>query len=297
MALVVRPDAEVEDDLLDLLAEETGHRFTYHGSGGFGVELLATAYKDESGNLLIEAEALDAPVKAVVMHIGSVDEAVKIRQVVGDHLGGWSEQMLRAQLESNGLESNPGVLLALAMAGGGGSLDSETVDLINGAAEHEDEAIADWASYAIRVWNELREPPILMAEKEQEIPAVLRPAEEVDGEEGWVTARPGVPGRAIPRATTWLRVSGDGDALFHSVMQRFKWFFAVAGDTRSDWYEQITTSRDESTAIHLVRHPALPADHLVVHGDSTSDVIAEIRRKNDVHVLDGPPASLEQTSA
>ncbi|MFC8800977.1 hypothetical protein ACFT2C_24870 [Promicromonospora sp. NPDC057138] len=290
-ALVVLPDAEIDDDLLEMLADETGHRFVHEGTGGFGVELLATFYKDEAGNQLIEAKVIDAPVKAVLVRSGSVEAASKIRQAVGDHLGGWSEQMLRAQIEAGGLETDPGLLVALALSGGGGPLDDETVDLVNAATEHEDDAVAEWAAFAVRVWNDLQDSPIVIKDKVRELAPVLRPAGAVDGDEDWVTARPGVAGREIPRAAVWLRADDDAKRVFYTVTWDEDWMLEVVpleGDDDGGWEETIATTEDGQTAIHLVRHPAL-ADHVVVHGADAAGVVAALRTVGNVTVVDGPP--------
>lgn len=290
-ALVVLPDAEIDDDLLEALADETGHRFVHEGTGGFGVELLATFYTDEAGNQLIEAKVIDAPVKAVLVRSGSVEAASKIRQAVGDHLGGWSEQMLRAQIEAGGLESDPGLLVALALSGGGGPLDDETVDLVNAATEHEDSDVAEWAAFAVRVANDLQDLPIMIKDKVRELAPVLRPAAPTDGDEPWITALPGVPGREIPGTAVWLRANGDGKRIFYTVTWDEDWMLEVVpleGDDDGGWEETIATTEDEQTAVHLVRHPAL-ADHVVVHGADATEAVVALRAAGDFVVIDGPP--------
>ncbi|MGH3658820.1 MAG: hypothetical protein ACRDUA_19365, partial [Micromonosporaceae bacterium] len=55
------------------------------------------------------------------------EDAVAIRQLVGDRLGGWSEQMIRAQLEAHP-DGDPEAMVALAMAAGGGPIQQESLD-------------------------------------------------------------------------------------------------------------------------------------------------------------------------
>ncbi|MGH3728133.1 MAG: hypothetical protein ACRDTU_05210 [Micromonosporaceae bacterium] len=135
------------------------------------------------------------------------EDAVAIRQLVGDRLGGWSEQMIRAQLEAHP-DGDPEAMVALAMAAGGGPIQQESLDLLRRAADGGDAKASGLAAYALQVAVDLAEPPIIRREQEHDLAEVLRPERPVDGDEGWVTARVGVPGRAIPREVTWLRVPG-----------------------------------------------------------------------------------------
>lgn len=293
--LVIPPDAEIDSDALKALADETGHRFSYYGTGGFGTELLAELYRDEADNLLITADAIDAGVSAVRISTATTDEAIAIRQAVGDHFGAWSEQTLRAQAERDGVESAPFLLVALAMSNGAGPLEDATVDLINEAVDHEDEQIAGWAALAVRIWNELQNPPmIISAGEERPLAPVLRPADPVDGATGHITAIPGTaPGRTIPGSARWLRAA-DGNAVFHPAMADHDWSFAVAGAPGSDWNEEIAVTKDERTAIHLLQHSSLDTDYLVVHGDDLTTVVTQLSEAYEAVVLDAPP-DLERT--
>jgi hypothetical protein len=66
-ALAVPYDAQVDEELLEAVAEATGKKFFRYGGGGFGPEVLATLYSSESGEQIIEATAVEVPAKAVLI--------------------------------------------------------------------------------------------------------------------------------------------------------------------------------------------------------------------------------------
>jgi hypothetical protein len=294
-ALAVRYDAGIDEDLLRAVAEETGREFSPYGSGMFGTEVLATLYSDASGGLLIEAEAIEVPVKAVLVWTEEAEHAVAVRQVVGDRLRGWSEQMIRGQIESEP-DGDPQVMVALAMATGGGPMQRESVDLLQRAAASDDERVCVTAEYALRVAADLQDPPVVKKEAVRELPEVLRSGTAVDGPERWVTARAGVGGRQIPRPVTWLRGPGASGAI-DTCSWDGNWHFEVAGQTTDDWYEDIWTAGDACTAVHVVEHPALGGVHIAVHGADVDAVVATLRATADLELLDAAPAELPRTAA
>ena len=113
-ALVVRLEDGVDDDLLAAIADTTGLDFRLHGSGGFGGETLADVYMAD-GNLLMEVLSDEVGAKALFVWADSADRAVAVRDVIGERLPVWSEQMLRAQLADT-FEAAPEALVALMMA-------------------------------------------------------------------------------------------------------------------------------------------------------------------------------------
>lgn len=299
-ALVIRYQDEVDDSLLDALTGATDLTFAYYGNGGFGGETLADVYADESGrNLLIEVTADEVGAKAVFVRAESADEAVAIRAVVGEHFQVWTEQTLRAQLEE-ALAEAPWTLVAMMMATGGAEPDPETVDLLQRALAHGDDDVREAAEYARTVAGELVHPPVVMREAAREKPTgVLAPARPVEGEEDWVTVRPGMPDRAVPRPVVWLRLAAD-DAEAPGVWAYTEdWNIAVIGrDTDgSGWKEAVYTTMDEETALHIVEHPALGAAvHAAVHGTRAGATAVALREALGGEVLDGPPSGLERTA-
>ncbi|MEV0664918.1 hypothetical protein ACIBI3_16630 [Actinomadura luteofluorescens] len=299
-ALVVRYEDEIDDSLLGALADATGLTFAYYGNGGFGGETLADVYADASGrSLLIEVVADEVGAKAVFVRAESADEAVAIRTVVGERFQVWTEQTLRAQLEG-ALADAPWTLVAMMMATGGAEPDPETVGLLQRALGHGDDDVRQAAEYARTVAAELVHPPVVMREAPRERPTgVLAPARPVGGEQDWVTVRPGIPDRAVPRPVVWVRLATD-DAEKPAVWSfREDWNIAVIGrDTDgSGWKEAIYTTMDEETALHIVEHPALgTVVHTAVHGTHAEATAAALREALGGEILDGPPPGLERTA-
>ncbi|WP_461007972.1 hypothetical protein [Streptomyces capparidis] len=260
----------------------------------FGIEVLATLYSDETGDLLIEAQAVEVPVKAVLVRTAVPEDAVAIRQVVGDRLHGWSEQMIRAQIDAEP-DGDSQLMVALAMAVGGGPIEQESLDLLQRATMVDDEKVRGLAEYALQVAADLAGPPIVRKVEERELADVLQPQARVDDGDDWVTARPGVSGRQIPRPVTWLRGS-DASKAIAACSWDDDWFIEVAGDTRSDWYEDIWITEDGRTAIHKIEHPALDGVHIAVHGMDMTAVVAALGEAGDLEVLDAPPDCLPRTA-
>ncbi|AZM46314.1 hypothetical protein DMB38_11225 [Streptomyces sp. WAC 06738] len=293
-ALVVPHDAHVDEELLQAVAMASGKEFSVDASGMFGIEVLATLYSDEAGDLLIEAQAVEVPVKAVLVRTAVPEDAVAIRQVVGDRLHGWSEQMIRARIEAEP-DGDPQLMVALAMAVGGGSIEQESLSLLQRAAVVDDEKVRGLAAYALQVAADLADPPIVRKEEERELADVLRPRAPVDDGDDWVTARPGISGRQIPRPVTWLR-GADASKAITECSWDDDWLMEVAGDTRSDWYEDIWITENQRTAIHKIEHPALGGVHIAVHGMDTTAIVAALGMKGDLEVLDTPPDCLPRTA-
>ncbi|MEU8121370.1 hypothetical protein AB0C21_21900 [Spirillospora sp. NPDC049024] len=299
-ALVIQWEDEVDDSLLSALADATGLTFAYYGNGGFGGETLADVYVDDSGrNLLIEVTADEAEAKAVFVRAESAEKAVAIRAVVGEHFEVWTEQTLRAQLEED-LPEGPWALIPMMMATGGAEPAPETADLLQRALGHGDDKVRSAAEYARTVAAELVHPPVVMREAPRERPTgVLAPARPVEGEEDWVTVRPGTPGRTIPRPVFWVRLATD-DAEKPAVWAYTEnWNIAVIGrDTDgSGWKEAIYTTMDEGTALHIVEHPALgTVVHIAAHGTHAEATAAALREALGGEILDGPPSGLERTA-
>jgi hypothetical protein len=299
-ALVVRYEDEVDGTLLGALADTTDLTFEYYGNGGFGGETLADVYADASGrNLLIEVAADEVGAKAMFVRAESAERAVAIRAAVGERFQVWTEQTLRAQLEE-ALTEAPWTLVAMMMAVGGAEPEPETVDLLQRALAHGDEDVREAAEYARAVAGELVQPPLVMREAPREKPTgVLAPARPVEGEEDWVTVRPGIPDRAVPRPLVWLRLATEDAEELAVWAYREDWNIAVIGrDTDgSGWQEAIYTTTDEETALHLVRHPALgTAVHAAVHGTDAEPTAAALREALGGEILDGPPPALEETA-
>ncbi|KPC62878.1 hypothetical protein [Streptomyces chattanoogensis] len=297
-ALVVPSTAEVDDALLKAVADVSGKVFSRYGSGMFGTEVLATLYADRSGDLLIEARAVDVPVTAVLIRTGVLEDALAVRQMVGDQLRGWSEQMIRAQLEAEP-DGDPQLMVALVMATGGGPVEPESLDLLQRAAAADDARVRDLAAYALQIAADLSDPPVVRKEQPSGLAEVLRPEVPVDGDEDWVTARPGSGARQIPRPVTWLHGPGAAEAV-HSCGWDGDWLIAVAGGPASGpgpgWSEEIWTTEDGRTAVHRVDHPALEGTHIAVHGTDTAAVTAALTDAGAVRILDAPPAGLPRTA-
>jgi hypothetical protein len=298
-ALVVRYEDQVDEALLSALAEATGLTFEYYGNGGFGGETLADVYAAESGrNLLIEAMADEIGAKAMFAWAESAERAVAIRAVVGEHFKVWSEQMLRAQLEE-ALTEGPWSLVAMMMAVGGAEPEPETADLLQRALGHGDGDVREAAEYARQVAGEIVHPPVVMREAPREKPTgVLAPERPVEGEKDWVTVRPGLPDRAVPRPVTWLRLATDDPDKAVVWANRADWFLDVIGRVTdvSGWEETIYTM-DEETALHIVRHPALgTAVHCAVHGTEAEATVTALHESLGGEILDGPPPALKHTA-
>jgi hypothetical protein len=293
-ALTVPYNAQVDEELLEAVAEATGKEFSRYGSGGFGTEVLATLYSSESGEQIIEATAVEVPAKAVLIRAEDAEAAVAIRQVVGDRLGGWDEHMIRAQIDTRP-GSDPQILVGLAMAVGGAPISQESHDLLQRAATSRDKNVRGMAEYALRVAADLQDVPMVRKEQEREVAEVLRPARPVDGDEDWVTARPGVPGRQIPRPVTWLRATATIDAVMRRCSDDLDWFLEVVPYTYEIWQESIWITDDGRTAIHAIEHPALDAVYVAVHGGDTAVVVAVLTESGDLIPIDGPPASFRRT--
>ncbi|WP_433473214.1 hypothetical protein ACQPZP_30795 [Spirillospora sp. CA-142024] len=299
-ALVVRYEDEADEALLGALADATGLTFEYYGNGGFGGETLADVYADASGrNLLIEVMADEVGAKAMLVRSESAERAVAIRSVVGERFRVWTEQMLRAQLESS-LTEAPWTLVAMMMAVGGATPEPETMDLLQRALDHGDDDVREAAEYAREVAGELVHPPVVMRDAPREKPTgVLAPERPVEGEEDWVTVRPGIPDRAVPRPVAWLRLATD-DAEKPAIWAYTEdWDIAVIGrDTDgSGWTEAIYTTTDEEAALHIVQHPALgTAVHVAVHGTGAEATAVALREALGGEALAGLPPGLERTA-
>ncbi|WP_344591116.1 hypothetical protein [Actinomadura vinacea] len=287
--LVVRPGAEVDDALLERL-----DGFAFIGNGGFGAEAVADVY-GAGDDLLIEAAIPELGVKTMMIWAGSVERAVALREIVGDHFQQvWTERILRDQVRG-ALPDGAWTLVAMMMALGGGPAERETLELLRECQEHADEGVREAADYAEKVAKELLNPPMVMREEPRgELAWALRPAAPVDGEQNWVTVRAGVPERAVPRPVIWLRVAAD-DAE--------SWIWDTNLDMRvlftredSPWSEAIYTSRDGRTAIHIVRHTALGHDVAAVHGDDALATAASLSKETNGELLDGPPDGWERTA-
>jgi hypothetical protein len=294
-ALVVPYDADVDEELLEAVAAATGKRFSRYGSGGFGVEVLATLYSSEAGEQIIEATAVEVPTKAVLIRAEGVEAAVAIRQVVGDRLGGWDEHMIRARIDARP-GGDPRMLVGLAMAAGGAPISPESRDLLSRAAASRDRNVRGLAEYALRVAADLQDVPMVRKEEERGLPEALRPAGPVDGDEDWVTARPGVPARQIPRPVAWLRGTADIIAVMIECGDDLDWFHEVCPRTDETFQEDIWITADGRTAVHAIEHPALDAPYAAVHGVDTAAVLAALTGSGDLVPIDGPPASLHLTA-
>ncbi|TDD81611.1 hypothetical protein E1293_18215 [Actinomadura darangshiensis] len=298
-ALLVRYEDEVDETLLAALAGATGLKFEYYGNGGFGGETLADVYADESGgNLLIEVMADEVGAKAMFVRAESAERAIAIRSVVGERYRVWTEQMLRAQLEES-LTEAPMSLVAMMMAVGGATPEPETMALLQRALGHREGAVREAAEYARQVAGELVHEPVVMRDAPREKPTgVLAPVRPVEGDEDWVTVRPGLPDRAVPRPVTWLRLATDDPDKAVIWANRADWFLDVIGRVTdvSDWQETVYTM-DEETALHIVRHPALgSAVHCAVHGTEAEATAAALREALGGEILDGPPPRLQQAA-
>jgi hypothetical protein len=298
-ALVVRLEDGVDDDLLAAIADTTGLDFTLYGSGGFGGETLADVYK-ANDNLLMEVLSDEVGAKALFVWADSADQAVAVRDVIGERLPVWSEQMLRAQLADT-VEAAPEALVALMMAAGGAAPDQETLDLLQHALDHDDDNVRTAAEYARLVASELVHPPVVLRdqpEKERELAEILRPAEPVDGFFNWVTVRAGIPDRAVPRPVTWLRTPYDDP----DDMLRWTWdadwdILAISDQDDQTWHEDVYCPRDKHTAMHVVRHAALGAVHVAVHGEAAEATAASLVADTGAELLDGPPENWDRTRA
>ncbi len=114
-----------------------------------------------------------------------------------------------------------------------------------------------------------------------------------DGAEMWITAKPGFAGRELPQGAVWLRAGDYGKRVFDTVTWDGDWRLEViprGGDDDRGWEETIVITEDQRTAMHLVRHPALDADHVVVHGADTAGAVAALRAAGEFTVVDGLPA-------
>lgn len=293
-ALVIRLGDGVDDDLLAEIAEATGLTFVLYGNGGFGGEVLAAVYA-AGGNLLMEVLSDEVGAKALFVWADSAERAVVIRDVIGAGMSAWSERTLRAQLERDFAEQ-PGALVSLLMAAGGANPEPETLGLLRRALDHDDDEVRQAAEYARLVASELRHPPVVMRdEPERALEEILRPARTVGGDRNCVTVRAGLPDRAVPRPVTWLKTPLDDpdDVGFWTWNADWR-LMAVHED--ADWYEDIYSPRDKRTALHIVRHPALAAVHVALHGEAVEATAAALVEALGAEILDGPPAGWERTA-
>ncbi|MFC4911582.1 hypothetical protein [Actinomadura gamaensis] len=298
-ALVVKLEAGVDDALLAAIADATSLTFEYFGTGGFGGETLAEVWK-AGDNLLMEVLCDEVGVKALFVRADSAERAITIRSTIGETMPAWSEQMLRAQLADAFTES-PQALVALLMATGGARPDDETLDLLQRALDHDDDEVRHFADYAGQVAAELAHPPVVMHEDESERPLeeALRPAGPVSGEQRWVTVRPGVPGRAVPRPVTWLKTPLDHPDKIIPWTMDHDWGFAVLHDLNDPaWHEDIYTGREDRTALHVVQHEALGSSvYLAVHGDDTEEAVASLTDFCNAEILPDAPSGLAETAS
>jgi hypothetical protein len=295
-ALVVRSGDAVDDELLGELASRTGMTFHEAGNGGFGGGPVADVYVDESGDtVLIEAVDPDTGVKAFLVRAASADQAVAVRDVIGDRFAVWTEQTLRAQLADT-LAEQPWTLVPLMMAVGGAEPEPATLELLDSGLRHEDEEVRAAAGHAEALAKELLDDPAVLPDVPvSELKPVLRPTRPVEGAEYWVTVRPGVPERAVPRPVTWLRLpAGVVDPLPDFTWDE-DWFLEVASPTTDVFQEEIWTDENGRTALHDVTHHELAGRYFAVHGDDTETVTATLRQAG-VQLLDGPPEGLARTA-
>lgn len=295
-ALVVRSGDAVDDQLLAELTARTGLAFARIGNGGFGGGPVADVHADESGgNLLIDTVDPDTGTRAMLVRAVSSERAIAIRAVIGDRFQAWTEQTLRAQLEEN-IASQPWILVPMMMAVGGAEPEPETMRVLRQTLQHEDETVRSAAEHAEEIAKWLLEDPAVMRVVEnQELVGVLRPAQPVDGEEDWVTVRPGSPGRAVPRPVTWLSFPGEPGDLLPAFLWNQDWELEVVGNTRDDFFEQIRVSEDGRTALHEVAHAELAGRYLAVHGQDAEATTTALREAG-AEPLDGPPAGLDRTA-
>lgn len=294
-ALVVPYEAAVDEELLDAVEGESGKRFSWYGGGMFGTEVMAAVYSDAAGDLLIEARAVEVPVKAVLVRTAEVEDAVAIRQVVGDRLDGWSEQMVRSRIGSE-VDGDPQLLVALAMAAGGALMERESRELLQRAAAVDAMEVRGLAEYARRIAAELAEAPFVWPEQGARVAEVLRPEGSAESGGGWVTARPGVAGRQIPRPVTWLCGPEASDVVSECGADE-NWPIQVVGQASAVWLEEVWVTKDERTAIHAIEHPALGVGHIAVHGADVTGVVATLLSMDDgLETLDGPPEALPDTA-
>ncbi|MCK2219906.1 hypothetical protein MF672_039840 [Actinomadura sp. ATCC 31491] len=296
-ALAVGKNDSVDDGLLVALAARTGTALTGIGQGGFGGGPVADVYADESRDIvLIEATDPDTGSKALLVRADSEERAIAARAVIGERYRVRTEQELRAQARED-LGGQSWILVPLVMAAGGAELEPGTAELLREALRHEDEDVRAAAEYAEEVARELRHDPMVVAaaQEEQELAEVLRPALPVEGEEDWVTVRPGVPGRAIPRPVSWWRVPAGVTDPIPAFTCDQDWLIEVVSRDDEPWREDIWTAEDGRTAIHAVSHAELAGRHVAVHGQDVETVTTALREAG-LLALDGPPAGLDRTA-
>ncbi|MEV4113794.1 hypothetical protein [Nonomuraea sp. NPDC049695] len=296
-ALAVGKNDSVDDGLLAEVATRTGTTLTGIGHGGFGGGPVADVYADESrGLVLIEAADPDTGAKALLVRADSEERAVAARTVIGERYRVWTEQELRAQARQD-LAGQPWILVPLVMAAGGAELEPGTAELLQEALRHENEDVRAAASYAEEVARELRHDPMVMgtAQDERELAEVMRPARPVYGEEDWVTVRPGVPGREVPRPVAWWQVPAGVTDPLPAFVYDHDWLIEVAPRMDDLFYEEIWIAEDGRTAIHAVSHAELAGRHLAVHGQDVETVTTALREAG-LLALDGPPAGLDRTA-
>ncbi|NJP96013.1 hypothetical protein HCN51_42385 [Nonomuraea sp. FMUSA5-5] len=296
-ALVVEENDSVDAGLLTELAARTGTTLTGIGHGGFGGGPVADVYADESrGIVLIEAVDPDTGSKALLVRADSEERAIAARAAIGERYRVWTEQELRAQARED-LAGQSWILVPLVMAAGGTNLEPETAELLREALRHEDEDVRAAAAYAEEVAEELRHDPMVLAaaQEEREPAEVLRPARPVDGEEDWVTVRPGVPGREVPRPVSWWQIPAGVTDPLPAFTVDHDWFIEVLARQDAPFYEEIWIDEDGRTAIHAVSHAELAGRHLAVHGQDVEAVMTAFREAG-LLALDGPPAGLDRTA-
>ncbi|RKN08595.1 hypothetical protein [Streptomyces radicis] len=286
----------MDEALLAALTAETGLTFLFIGNGGFGGGPVADVYACGTA-LLIETSDPDTGVKALLVRADSAERAAAVRDALAAALGTvWTERALRAQVEASLPEGADPGLVALVMAVGGAEPEPGTAALLRRARRGLGREVREAARNAAAVAAELaHDPMVVTGPPEADLEEVLRPAEPVDGEEGWVTLRPGVQGRAVPRPVTWLRAPED-DGFVHGFTVDHDWLISVVGRLGEEWFEEIWTTPDGRTALHEVNHPELSCHHLAVHGADAATV-ARLLTEAGANPLDAPPRELPRTAA
>lgn len=143
---------------------------------------------------------------------------------------------MREQVKEN-LAGEAWTLVPMMMAVGGAEPEHDTMKVLRKALRDKDETTRSAAEYAEAMAKELLDDPAVMRVEVREMDEVLRTAQPVDGEEDWVTVRPGVPGRAVPRPVAWLRFSGGPDAPLPNFIWDQDWSVEVASKISDDWYD------------------------------------------------------------
>jgi hypothetical protein len=61
--------------------------------------------------------------------------------------------------------------------------------------------------------------------------------------------------------------------------------------------EDVYCPHDKHTAMHVVRHAALGAVHVAVHGEAAEATVASLVADMGAELLDGPPENWDRTRA